>query len=347
MKGWSVFFFFTTHRTAEWLVKLVMCHKCIPEQPTKQQGSNRCLPCPLYRRSRLSSDSRQVFTWTPSNFPAVSRAEQKAFAVMFCSFLYNSVINFTLRKNKDFSQCNHTESDFCFVLLKRERNLSLAHTHPVEIQMICNWGLIGLCCNSEQQSNINILPATLAARRMRSSFPRERGVATVTNQRLRKRHLLAAAWPAEWEQEHTSSLRPCVTVQPDSRQKQMVHLGVEATRRDTDKPQQQRRRRPSLKLTVIIQRESAEPHAACQRRLASRSYNSNALTLADKHGLLPSATEKRRDFLCCPGGEEGGAFALLAGSFSVKSTAAATIAAWFERRSNVLQVYNRLLKLTE
>lgn len=44
-----------------------------------------------------------------------------------------------------------------------------------------------------------------------------------------KRHPLAAVWPAEWEQRHASLLRLGATVQSDSMQKQMVHLGEEAT----------------------------------------------------------------------------------------------------------------------
>lgn len=56
-----------------------------------------------------------------------------------------------------------------------------------------------------------------------------------------KRHLLPAVWPAEREHEHTSLFRVSVTVQPDWMQKQMVHLGVEATQRDADKPLQQPR----------------------------------------------------------------------------------------------------------
>lgn len=136
--------------------------------------------------------------------------------------------------------------------------------------------------------------------------------------RAEKRHLLAAAWPAEWEQKRTSLLRRSVTVQPDSMQKQMVHLVVEATRRDTDKPQQ--RQQPSLELTVIIQRESAELHAVCQHRLPSRSYTSThshwQTTTACYCQLQRNGGPSSVVRMAAKG--EGGAIALPAYSFSLK-----------------------------
>ncbi|KAI4800385.1 hypothetical protein KUCAC02_013269 [Chaenocephalus aceratus] len=71
-------------------------------------------------------------------------------------------------------------------------------------------------------------------------------------------------------------------------QKRTVHLGVQATRRDTDKLLQPP---PALERTVSIRGQSAELHAVCQLHTA-RFHTFMLVQARSNPGLPVSATER-------------------------------------------------------
>ncbi|KAK5934845.1 hypothetical protein CgunFtcFv8_020264 [Champsocephalus gunnari] len=81
-----------------------------------------------------------------------------------------------------------------------------------------------------------------------------------------------AVCPAECEQKRIQT------------QKRMVHLGVRATRRDTDKPLQPP---PALERTVSIRGQSAELHAVC--RLHTARFHTFMLVQARSNPGLPQS----------------------------------------------------------